>query len=114
MLPKRMRILQINLRTFLQTGNLMSGWLLSTVQSNPVIDIRYQMTYMKSNFRDLFDDNFNQNVIQIRGTPTIRVFHPMTVPNHLDSSFYGFEVPVKHDMEFFKVWLIQNFTFPLC
>jgi len=45
---------------------------------------------------------------QIRGTPTIRVFHPMTVPNHLDSSFYGFEVPVKHDMEFFKATLLFN------
>jgi len=45
---------------------------------------------------------------QIRGTPTIRVFHPMTVPNHLDSSFYGFEVPVKHDMDFFKATLLFN------
>ena len=27
----------------------------------------------------------------------------MTVPNHLDSSYYGFEVPLKHDMEYFKV-----------
>jgi len=45
---------------------------------------------------------------QIRGTPTIRVFHPMTVPNHLDSSYYGFEVPLKHDMEYFKATLLFN------
>ena len=62
---------------------------------------------IESEFRDSSDNILNQIVVQIRGTPTIRVFHPMTVPNHLDSSFYGFEVPVKHDMDFFKVGMIQ-------
>ena len=34
----------------------------------------------------------------------------MTAPNHLDSSFYGFEVPVKHDMEYFKVRVLTDST----
>ena len=38
------------------------------------------------------------------------MFHPMTAPNHLDSSFYGFEVPVKHDMEYFKVRVLTDST----
>ena len=36
------------------------------------------------------------------------MFHPLTAPNHLDSSFYGFEVPVKHDLEFFKVTGVEH------
>ena len=35
----------------------------------------------------------------------------MTVPNHLDSSYYGFEVPLKHDMEYFKVKAITKAIF---
>lgn len=45
---------------------------------------------------------------QIRGTPTVRVFHPHTIPNRMDSSYYGFDVPVKHDLDFFKATLLYN------
>merc|ERR1712106_69280 len=45
---------------------------------------------------------------QIQGTPTVRIFHPKTAPNKLDSAFYGFNVPVKSDREFYLDILLYN------
>ena len=82
-----------------QAGRQASGWLRLTAPSSLVIGIRYTGPFITEchGFIRI------HNIRKIRGTPTIRVFHPLTAPNHLDSSFYGFEVPVKHDLEFFKV-----------
>ena len=44
----------------------------------------------------------------MQGTPTIRIFHPRTAPNTLDSAFYGFNVPVKDDMEYYLDILLYN------
>lgn len=45
---------------------------------------------------------------QIRGTPTVRIFHPMTAPNSLDSSYYGYNVPVKSDQDFLQDIILYN------
>ena len=46
--------------------------------------------------------------VQIQGTPTIRIFHPGTSPNRLDSAFYGFNLPVKTDKDYFLDILLYN------
>merc|ERR1711953_1133803 len=45
---------------------------------------------------------------QIKGTPTIRIFPPNTKTNVLDSSYYGFEVPVKNDKDYFLDIILYN------
>jgi len=45
---------------------------------------------------------------QIQGTPTIRIFHPGTMQNRLDSSFYGFNLPVRSDKEYFLDIILYN------
>ena len=36
------------------------------------------------------------------------MFHPRTAPNSLDSTYYGFNLPVKSDKEFFLDILLYN------
>jgi len=45
---------------------------------------------------------------QVQGTPTIRIFYPHTAPNRLDSTFYGFNLPVKSDRDYFLDILLYN------
>merc|ERR1711892_48614 len=45
---------------------------------------------------------------QIQGTPTVRLFHPRTSPNRLDSAFYGFNLPVNNDKEYFLDNILYN------
>ena len=47
--------------------------------------------------------------LQIQGTPTIRIFHPGTEANRLNSAFYGFNVPVKTDRNYYLNTIIYNF-----
>jgi len=45
---------------------------------------------------------------QIEGTPTTRIFHPNTPANTMDSSYYGFDVPVKNDLEYYIKIILYN------
>ena len=46
--------------------------------------------------------------LQIKGTPTIRIFHPHTKTNIHDSAYYGFQVPVKNDKDYFLDIILYN------
>ena len=48
------------------------------------------------------------DVYQVQGTPTIRIFHPGTRINRMDSSFYGYNLPVKSDKEYFQDVILYN------
>jgi hypothetical protein len=45
---------------------------------------------------------------QIQGTPTIRILYPKITPNRLDSAFYGFNLPVKNETEYFLDTTLYN------
>ena len=53
---------------------------------------------------------FNTVTLQIQGTPTIRIFHPKTIPDRLDSAFYGFNLPVKNYKEYFLDTILPPFN----
>ena len=45
---------------------------------------------------------------QIEGTPTTRIFHPNTPVNQMDSAYYGFDIPVKSDKEYYLKIILYN------
>jgi len=48
------------------------------------------------------------DVYQVQGTPTIRIFHPGTRINRLDSAFYGYNLPVRSDKEYIQDIILYN------
>ena len=45
---------------------------------------------------------------KIQGTPTTRIFHPDTPVNKMNSAYYGFDIPVKNDKEYYIKYILYN------
>lgn len=67
---------------------------------------RYQVLIISWHHNSSFPLTFYN--FQIEGTPTTRIFHPNTPANTMDSSYYGFDVPVKNDLEYYIKIILYN------
>ena len=65
------------------------------------------MTDIRSDRQALYNSSFRLNM-QIDGTPTTRIFHPNTPINLMDSSYYGFDIPVKNGKEYYVNIILYN------